>query len=372
MPRGTPAVWGQPHDNKAELVQRIKAVQRTSAESKQRWVTYCEMHGHRKHDPNVHDENFLSQFFEALCRNDIPLDTPATARKTTAKSDSAGDKSGTSPDAPESETSREKALDPKEELVQRVKQVQRAGTDGKHKWIWFCESRGQKKHDPAVHDEDFLNAFFRHMENGDIPADETGKTELVQKIKDLQRKDPLGKVMWTEYCDHHGQGKHDPKIYDVDFLRSFLDGSEGLGQAQSHGAGADGGDREAHMTSYMQMVAAEQANLHRGQYPHPGCGSAAMHPASQGGVGAFVWGPAMRQEHFSPMQMPPLQLIPPASAADPGSWQPSQVHAQYGMHPQMQHMPQMVLTSNPSMGAWQQPGVFLGSAWTESQSAERR
>eukprot|EP00928_Gymnodinium_smaydae_P049651 TRINITY_DN3333_c0_g2_i1.p1 TRINITY_DN3333_c0_g2~~TRINITY_DN3333_c0_g2_i1.p1 ORF type:complete len:935 (+),score=174.23 TRINITY_DN3333_c0_g2_i1:137-2941(+) len=62
------------------------------------------------------------------------------------------------------------------------------------------------------------------------------KTRLVQKIKELQRKDPNLKQQWTDYCDQHGHGRHDPILYETDFLRSFsatLDIPELVGQPPS-------------------------------------------------------------------------------------------------------------------------------------------
>lgn len=312
---------------KAALVQRVKGLQRSSTDSKQRWVTFCEMRGHRKHDPNVHDAAFLTLFLEELEQGKAPLEPPPGSSAAAAPP-----ADGAAP------------LDSKEALVQRVKQVQRASADGKHRWIIFCETRGQKKHDPSAHDAVFLQAFFDSMQKGEIPVDATGKTELVQKIKEMQRKDPNGKQRWTDYCDKHGHGKHDPKIYDAEFLRGFFDKPElasmsgsldPLQQAQQQQQQADAQQlhlhlqqqqlmgmphmhhqgeqpghmdpQQLHMTSYMQMVAAQQAAYQQAAAQHA---AAAQQVAAQGGTA-----PATLDDSAGAAQMAMQQV---AAAPAPG------------------------------------------------------
>lgn len=273
--------------HKASLVMRIKGLQRSDPLGKQRWINFCEMHGHRKHDPNTHDEVFLSVFLEALDRGEIPLEPSPTA-STLANGAASG----------------------KDALVIRVKQVQRSSPDGKHKWIYFCESWGQKKHDPAAHDEHFLQEFLSSLERGDLPADATGKIELVQKVKELQRRDPEGKQKWTEYCDRHGHGKHDPNIYDMEFLKAFFENSEPPPNGARRAVAKD--QAPVDMASYMQMMAVQQAAWQQQgsstppqQQLVPPSGWSQQQTAAGNGGGAF--------QYPSEYQAPPL--VPPGWAS---------------------------------------------------------
>jgi len=188
------------------LVQAVKNIQRGDPISKQRWVNYCEMNGHRKHDPNVHEEGFLVSFFQALRSGEIPTEAIVPATSSQERPCNAQDA----------------IVGGKTTLVAFVKNLQRTDPSGKNRWIHFCESHGQKKHDPGIHDEAFLVRFVHALERGDIPDDPSGKIALVQKIKELQRKSARAKLNWTEYCDRAGYGKHDPNLYDVDFLTQFI------------------------------------------------------------------------------------------------------------------------------------------------------
>lgn len=60
---------------------------------------------------------------------------------------------------------------------------------------------------------------------------------LAEHVKQIQRSDPGGKAMWSEYCIEFGDGVHDPGKHDVGFLRDFL--------AQYESEGDDGGAPEA-------------------------------------------------------------------------------------------------------------------------------
>jgi len=47
--------------------------------------------------------------------------------------------------------------------------------------------------------------------------------ELVQRVKQIQRSDPNGKEMWYKFCDSSGTGNRDPARHSSDSLRSFLE-----------------------------------------------------------------------------------------------------------------------------------------------------
>lgn len=45
---------------------------------------------------------------------------------------------------------------------------------------------------------------------------------IVDRLKELQRTDPCGKVAWGDYCDEHGGGIRDPAKHDATFVLKFL------------------------------------------------------------------------------------------------------------------------------------------------------
>merc|ERR1712066_275642 len=94
------------------------------------------------------------------------------------------------------------------------------------KWITFCASKSQKKLDPNVYDEDFLRDFLRALENNEIVEDKSGKLELVQRVKEIQRKDREGKEKWVEFCHMHDRDKYDPNMYGPTYLTAFIEAYE--------------------------------------------------------------------------------------------------------------------------------------------------
>mmetsp|Transcript_40114 Transcript_40114/g.92163 ORF Transcript_40114/g.92163 Transcript_40114/m.92163 type:complete len:299 (-) Transcript_40114:139-1035(-) len=209
------------------MVQKIKEIQRTSPEDKQRWINWCESNSKTKHDPALHDEAFLRLFFEALQVGSIPgqpiFDIPG----------GPGGLAG--------------SLDSKDHMVQKIKVMQRNDPKGKALWIHYCEQKGEKKHDPALHDEAFLAVFLEDYESGvTVPQEVGDKLKLVQRIKDMQRNDPGGKQCWIMYCESQGYTKHDPNFYPPEFLSGFVDiyeGTWGSSGSWSTGSGGGGGKK---------------------------------------------------------------------------------------------------------------------------------
>lgn len=81
--------------DKTMLVQRVKEIQRSSAESKKSWYTWCSMQGTSDYDPARHDERFLRRFCESLQQEGGSLKgTPLAAAR-------AGGKTTGSPTAAE-------------------------------------------------------------------------------------------------------------------------------------------------------------------------------------------------------------------------------------------------------------------------------
>lgn len=47
-------------------------------------------------------------------------------------------------------------------------------------------------------------------------------TDLVAQIKEIQRKDPVGKAGWIKYCDDFGESKRDPSKHNSEFMQYFI------------------------------------------------------------------------------------------------------------------------------------------------------
>jgi len=49
------------------------------------------------------------------------------------------------------------------------------------------------------------------------------KASLVDKVKQLQRRNPQAKEAWWSWCDTYGQGNRDPNRHDERALQKFLE-----------------------------------------------------------------------------------------------------------------------------------------------------
>jgi len=58
-----------------------------------------------------------------------------------------------------------------EGLVERIKELQRTNPDGKLKWMSFTYESGNNKHDPRAHDASYIQEFFDKLEADEITID---------------------------------------------------------------------------------------------------------------------------------------------------------------------------------------------------------
>lgn len=209
---------------KEALTLRLKCMQRVDPNGRALWHNFCRCRGRKARDPNTFDEEFLVAFFDAFAAGEIPGDAPPTEE---------GFLPIPTPSLPSLPSlpfpfsaavtiGKPTLQSGKAALVDRVKGLQRSDPNARVKWISFCESHNQKKHDPNFYDEIFLSRFFEALEQGAIAEDPSGKIALVQKVKEVQRKGLAEKQRWIDFCDAHGHGKHDPNMYDPAFLTSFI------------------------------------------------------------------------------------------------------------------------------------------------------
>lgn len=112
---------------KSELVNKIKAFQRSSEEQKQAWWDFCDGQEEQKRDPAFYDAKVLQKF---LAEHGI---------------------FGIKGDA---KTAQKKSM-----LVAKIKTFQKSGEDQKQAWWAVCDATQGQKRDPMLHDVDFLQAF---------------------------------------------------------------------------------------------------------------------------------------------------------------------------------------------------------------------
>mmetsp|Transcript_30094 Transcript_30094/g.40490 ORF Transcript_30094/g.40490 Transcript_30094/m.40490 type:complete len:222 (+) Transcript_30094:54-719(+) len=125
-----------------------------------------------------------------------------------------------------------------DELVSAVKELQRSDPDAKQQWWSYCDALGQGVHDPAKHNESFIQTFIGNYQSGrrfeiNVPAVVSsavdGSNVLAQLCKDGQRKSHPWKQTWAQYCQHYGGGRNDPEKHDATFIQGFLDYVAGRG-----------------------------------------------------------------------------------------------------------------------------------------------
>jgi len=113
---------------KGELINKIKAFQRSSEEQKKAWWAFCDRNeGHR--DPARYEADVLQVF---IAENGIQGVQGSGEQKRV--------------------------------LVAKIKGFQKSGEEQKQAWWAFCDAQGSKKRDPALHEVDILEAFVQ--ENG--------------------------------------------------------------------------------------------------------------------------------------------------------------------------------------------------------------
>lgn len=153
------------------LTDFIKVGQRASPTWKTCWRNYCQVYGNGMFDPSKYDEKFISQFLEYI-----------------------GDLANT-------------------DLTSQAMTQGITLDDG-------SSDRGQKRSFAG----DYGAANKRPAwaaQVADASAD-PAKTELVDKIKALQRADPEAKQAWWKFCDEALGGMKDPNRHDANTLQQFM------------------------------------------------------------------------------------------------------------------------------------------------------
>lgn len=228
----------------SDLVNQVKALQRSCPAAKQTWWDYCDANLGGIRDPGKHDENVLQAFLSSYNSGSLPTSTVTAATQ--------GSNAG---------------------LNEFIKTGQRHSQVFKTAWENYCTQHGNPKFDPTIYDQKFITGFIdwvgrsatgmggmmqmggfgmpnmygmptmnmmqggmkRRMDGSfqatpsskrqapsKVGGGDSTKSGLVEKIKSLQRSSDEEKQSWWEHCDTLLNGIRDPNRHDVDALQSYL------------------------------------------------------------------------------------------------------------------------------------------------------
>jgi len=196
---------------KDQLVQRVKAYQRSGQEQKDAWHTYADSQLGGVRDPARHDASALQDFIMA---HDVP---PASEPAAKRMKDSSGAPLGTAVEDPV-----------KQSLVLQIKAYQRANQQQKDTWHDYADANLDGIRDPARHDASALQDFIdlhgvpqtagSNLQMGSNPV----KDQLVAQVKAFQTANQAHKDLWHNYADLHLGGTRDPARHDAVALQQFF------------------------------------------------------------------------------------------------------------------------------------------------------
>jgi hypothetical protein len=110
-----------------------------------------------------------------------------------------------------------------DQLVQKVKEMQRSDPIAKEQWYAYCEQYGDDVRDPAKHNVGFINGFITQYNSGQR-LEFAGGQQLARFIKLGQKKSHAWKGVWEQYCGASDNPReHDPAKRDYAFLEGFFD-----------------------------------------------------------------------------------------------------------------------------------------------------
>jgi len=252
--------------SKADLVEKIKTLQRTDPAAKQAWWDYCDHHLEGAKDPNRHEADTLHDFLtnyenggsvgkgKGRYRSIIPARAPGPSRP----SNRFNPPSGHNLAMEIRNLARPIAATPHlaSPLVDSVKTGQRSSSHFKHAWHTYCTMYGHGMYDPAKHEESFVKSFLDYMGevtvkcleslegiDSETPAKrpiaaigsldtapavkrprlaDNTKGSLVEQIKALQRTSPELKEAWWTFCEAEHGGIKDPNRHSEEVLQQFL------------------------------------------------------------------------------------------------------------------------------------------------------
>jgi len=226
----------------------IKMLQKKSPNFKVQWQNYCNQFGGGTMDPNKHDAEFQTNFFDYLATvasggggpGLIPAPMAAMAGPAPGRlalvAPGGGGMMGGPPPAKRMRDSfglgAPMGMDPqKQAMVDAVKAYQRSGPNEKEAWGNYADQFLNGVKDPARHDAETLQSFM--ATHGVSAAGPGGgdsrwpaatpqgvdpmKDELVSRIKAFQKQGNEQKDMWSGFCG----ATRDPARHPVEKLQEF-------------------------------------------------------------------------------------------------------------------------------------------------------
>eukprot|EP00439_Symbiodinium_sp_Y106_P083408 s55_g23.t1 len=141
----------------AELVSKVKRLQRQSEETRFLWWRWCEVHGDGWRDPKRYQVPFLQSFFQAVETNSVPQ-VPMSP----------------SPD----QGVQEHQIWWHQELTNAVKDQQRESHAFKLLWWAHCDTQGNGIRDPGRHSPEFLEDFLARCPESNFFIRQTDRIQV--------------------------------------------------------------------------------------------------------------------------------------------------------------------------------------------------
>lgn len=257
---------------KAELVEQIKALQRSDPQAKQTWWDYCDSRQGGVRDPNRHDESTLQEFLAGFRSGTLKAKPSSTPWAKGGKSPAAPayGSYGAWPQETPWGWAPPAAAGQGGDLASLIKLGQKSSVQWKTAWQAYCSAYGGGINDPTRHEASYLTSFLdfaggaasQMLQSSGVavaappmpgvyaaapmagrkrPASETfadygappmkmaapggvdaDKEQLVARVKTLQRRDADTKQAWWTYCDEQHRGVRDPARHEKETLLQFL------------------------------------------------------------------------------------------------------------------------------------------------------
>lgn len=191
-----------------ELVERVKRVQRASAEAREVWHQLCDAHRAGMRDPTKLDAQFLQHFLTTASQGIQGHSAPVPAASDQDKVQ-------------------------RSVLVQRVEDMLQESGRLRRAWARMCEVDCGGEREPAQADAAFIQRFLVKHDDGtrrtsvaSVPAEglqDLASAEQVERVKQAQRASAHWREAWQAYCDERAKGMRDPAGLPADFVQTFLD-----------------------------------------------------------------------------------------------------------------------------------------------------
>lgn len=246
-----------------DLVSQVKDLQRKDNWARDCWGTFCAKRGGIK-DPMKHDPSALQEFIDSYHAGTLSGPSKGSVQLKGDKGKGKGYGKGWGKDAGWGKgggngtgwgggggggwatDSGAGSGGGMTDLAEMVKMGLRLSPNWKQAWLTYCDMYGEGKHDARRHSKDHLCAFIDYLGSVgsadlDTAAEQVGvaikrvsdggmpppkrtpaQTDLITRVKALQRASPEVKEAWWRMCDTELQGIRDPARHDSVILEGFL------------------------------------------------------------------------------------------------------------------------------------------------------